>query len=178
MFTIFATSAIGARIEGVVTVINEQKAIEITGHRTPYYLKSDLVSLRESFSKLKIGDYISGEGKFDVLNQSVKVIGIKYIGLNKLLGKWKSQNLENFHFSDYQTLYYSTPSSTQSLKPKATRTIRYHITPNIDNKSWPILFTDNFASGTGRVIVHGNKAYITLFNVSGKKVREISLLKQ
>lgn len=178
---LFAGSVFAARIDGIISTTNNQKSLIINGYKTPFVLISDSGLITKSLLGLVNGDFIAGEGKVNYISQTVKLLGIKYVGLHKLLGKWTSLSQETFEFKDYQTLIYTTAQfvDTNPNQPKhSVRTIRYHITANVDNQSWPILFTDNFASGSGRLKIKGDKVYITLFNVSGSKVREIALYRK
>ncbi len=169
--------SLAATIKGTIKFIDHKACVQLEDYKTPFIISANSNGIKKSINSLSSGDYINGEGNVNIINQTVKLVAIKYIGLKKILGAWRSPFSEYFVFKDFNTLnYYTTGATPTSLPPKLNKVIKYHISPNEVKKSWPIIFTDNFSSGSGRIQVVNGLLSLTVFNLTGKKIRTINLL--
>ncbi len=91
--------------------------------------------------RLNTGDFLAASGSLDSEQNIAFVNNIDYVGLKKLLGRWKTSNGQLFEFASFQDLYI------YKSRPVATSVFRYSAAPS-NGDSWTLLLSDSHKKRT------------------------------
>ena len=91
--------------------------------------------------RLNSGDFLAASGTLDSEQNIAFVNSIDYVGLKKLLGRWRSSNGQLFEFASFQDLYI------YKSRPVATSVFRYSAAPS-SGDSWTLLLSDSHKKRT------------------------------
>lgn len=91
--------------------------------------------------RLNTGDFLAASGSVDSEQNIAFVNSIDYVGLKKLLGRWKTSNGQLFEFASFQDLYI------YKSRPVATSVFRYSAAPS-NGDSWTLLLSDSHKKRT------------------------------
>ena len=133
--TLTSTYLLAATVLGEVKITEDGTCINIAGHPKPYKVISNSAEVSNALSKLRNGDFISGQGRHHLGSQSIVLNSIDYVGLKKILGHWVSKDQITYYFKDYENLHLSAPILNAPNK------WTYRISPGL-NDNWSVIFLD------------------------------------
>ncbi len=157
---------------GKIERINNES--HISESRSKLSLKLDYTNdiSKQQIERLGPGDYVSVTATVDEINPNhIYVISVDYIGLQTLLGTWKSAINLCYEFTGFTTFYVYTPNSKgfcirqnnkNSTKPQMNK-YNFFINPDIDAWNLLISSTDNNFVGE-LMILDADNIEIQLFD--------------
>ena len=150
--------------------------INLSNLGTLYKINTEAMSplLRELFHYLESDDYFDGFGRVDTTSKNIYLGGVDSIGLDRLIGVWKSDSNDTYSFTNFSSLELSYNPDSLSVPPP--KKFRYRITPN-NNGQWSILFIgDDIHIGT--LIVDHQTSTLQLYDQeTGQLLKVIRLYK-
>lgn len=157
---------------GKIERINEE--IYLSESRSKLSLKMDYSNdiSKQQLERLKPGDYASVTATVDELNPNhIYVTSVDYVGLQTLLGTWKSEINLCYEFTGFTTFYVYTPNNKglcvrqnnkNSFKPQVNK-YNFFINPDID--AWNLLISSTDNNFVGELMIHdANNIEIQLFD--------------
>ena len=138
------SEAHATKILGLVKHKSNQICLHIAETNKTYKLMAQTAEVQKSLDKLKDGDLISGQGQLKLVNNTIALNSINYVGLKKILGLWISKDQFNYDFKDYENLSLSAPILSQA------NDITYRVTPG-DNDNWSIIFLNSNSVKVGKI---------------------------
>jgi hypothetical protein len=139
--------------------------------------------LRELFSKLSSGDFVTGSGTLQGGSQSMFIESIETVGLQKIIGRWT--NKENILvFKSFSELQVSTNpadkdagASQQNNFGTEKSNLRYSLAPG-QTDDWTIFMSNQDATVLGSLSVDANVAVLKIYNPdTGKPMKVLRLNK-
>ena len=109
-----------------------------------YVLVAGNEDVRASLDRLDKGDFITGQGSFDSVDQRWTVNSIDYVGLKKLLGRWVGGD-GVMVFEDFSRMKYSPRLAKQSVGSTPydyEKDFRYTLSPS-DGEEWALFLSDS-----------------------------------
>lgn len=133
--------------------------------------------LTENLRRLQTGDILTAQGKISLDGMKLKLESIDRVGLQKLLGAWKSTRWEIFEFSDFTNLnlYVPTFEDSGSIALSQIRSLKYVVTPeNVDR--FTIFMSDTHDVRMGFIEVGKNQLTLSVTDFYTGLVTENILL--
>ncbi len=146
---------------GKIERINNEN--HISESRTKLSLKMDYTNdiSKQQIDRLGPGDYVSVTATVDEINPNlIYVSSVDYVGLQTLLGTWKSAINLCYEFTGFTTFYVYTPNSKglclrqnnkNSTKPQPNK-YNFFINPDID--AWNLLISSPDNNFVGELMIH------------------------
>lgn len=143
LFIFISFAAHADSISGTLHV--DQEGYKISPNSDPTYLVT-VKALNQgtvaNLLKLHDGDWIVADGQ--LINQTIVLSQIEFVGLYKLLGTWTDQTV-SFNFVDFNSMtvnenFTSTQPTTQ--RRHGHTSYRYSVAPT-GNDSWRLFISDN-----------------------------------
>ncbi|HND85829.1 MAG TPA: hypothetical protein PLU50_08490 [Pseudobdellovibrionaceae bacterium] len=141
------------------------------------------LELRDTFSKLSSGDFVTGSGILQPSGQTMFIESIETVGLQKIIGRWT--NRENvLVFKSFSELQVSTNpadkdsgASQQNNFGSEKSNLRYSLAPG-QTDDWTIFMSNQDATVLGSLSVDANTAVLKIFNPdTGKTMKILRLSK-
>lgn len=169
-----ASFASGEVFEGQIQKAQEKIHFIRTSDHRSFEIVPNTVQIQETLRRLDKGDYVYGEGIYDSSNNKAYLKVIHFVGLSKILGRWKTRFGEVFDFENFRDLrlYFLGPVSKDRSN---SALLNYSLSPT-DNDSWSVLFVDNSAVDIGQLQCTEKSMLIQLIDgKTGKVTQEIPL---
>ena len=163
-------------LRGFVHQSDGQLTIALKSSATPFKVKPSSSSL-ENLSSLHDGDYVIMTGNVDQANHTIEIEAIESVGLQALLGIWRTQQWQVFEFRDFNrlNLYGSTMTPPSPVGLEKLREFSYILAPNSDNK-FTIILTDDKDVHAGVIELAEKSVHLQLFDSkTGQVAQDISL---
>ncbi len=134
--------------------------------------------------KLSTGDFIIGSGRFDPHRQLFVLASIDTVGLQQILGSWRSSSGQIFEFRDFVRLnLYNTHQRVRLARrgvssPKffMHRQMTYTLAPESGENIWSIFMADRQGVHIGSMNLSSRKMDLTLYDtVTGQISEKIEL---
>jgi hypothetical protein len=164
--------------EGMITIDNGQMFFREVKTWNLYRLKASDSSVRKDLLKLEAGDVLQGDGSIDSTTQILTIHSVHFVGLQKMLGVWSSDEKTLFEFIDFNhlTVYHEDQQLPQG-RYLPVKSYQYTVAPHGQEK-WSILINDNSTINTGKLDVDDKTLTIQLMNSSNGKVSKTLILKR
>jgi hypothetical protein len=140
-------------------------------------ISSKDAGIANDIQKLRTGDYISGKGEYDASLQTVSLVTLEFVGLQKLLGRWENHESDIFDFKNFSRLdlYLAAPSEDPSLAIQPSRRLRYIVVPD-SGSGWSILMVDSIAGNAhsievGNLSLYRGKLQIDIFDAKTGQIK-------
>ena len=164
-------------LRGFIHLANGQVAVALKTSPDAYKVSSSRPDILKSLATLHDGDYVITTGDLDAATHTLDVEAIESVGLQALLGIWRTQAWQVFEFRDFNrlNLYSSTQSPPSSLGLEKLREFSYVLAPDSKN-GFSILLSDDKAVHVGSLVLTDSSVHIQLFDSNtGAVAQDISL---
>jgi hypothetical protein len=173
MTLVMSVSANAITISGTIRNDGDRSPIYIaTGSQTSFQAdaKSDILAL---LHRLRTGDQITAQGSISSDGKKLVIDSVDRVGLQELLGAWRSSRWEIFEFRDFTSLnlYVPTVVDEGSASLVRTHSLKYVITPE-QNDRYSIFMSDNMNVRMGFLEVTANKLTLTVTDPKTGQVSE------
>jgi len=119
--------------------------------------------IQNQLSKLKTGDFISGNGSFTVKSHKIYLRSLHFVGLKKLIGEWESQHHEVFHFEDFTNLTLYKFLSFDARGIPSVRKVNYRLAPESDG-NWSIILVNKETVNIGKLEIRRKRITINIYD--------------
>ena len=167
LFCLFfsAVSTAADKIEGRILKVGTEAFIHINPGDRLIPLKATNALDASAIRRLESGDFITGQGQ--LTRNEARLETLYFVGLQRLLGLWRSREAEVFEFRTYEDLrlYWPLdPKATLGGTPVRVKTYSYNVSPSSESH-WAMLLVDadsveiarlyfkNEGEATGRIFV-------------------------
>ena len=150
-------------------------SLVVRGSREPLRITGS-IGLMTSLRKLRDGNYITGSGTIRLSEKTVQLDTVHSVGLQELLGSWRSSRWEIFEFKDYTrlNLYLQTAENRDAIALARTHSLNYVVVPEKEDR-YSIFISDNSArlmAGTLHLNEKDRTATLTVYDDKTLKVSE------
>lgn len=172
-----AGSANAASVTG--TIVNDGKnplQLRIKDLAEPIAVEAQL-TLLAYLCRFRTGDWVSVQGTISADKKKIKIDMVDRVGLQELLGAWRSSRWEIFEFADYDRLNLYIPKSggSGSISISRLRSLKYVVTPDQNNR-YSIFISDDSDVKMGFLQIGDNQLTLTLTDSkTGRETENISL---
>jgi hypothetical protein len=147
----------------------------VRGSRDPLKITAP-ANLLNSLRKLRDGNIITGSGTIKLSEKIVQIDAVHSVGLQELLGSWRSSRWEIFEFKDYTrlNLYLQTAENRDAVALAQTHALNYVVVPEREGR-YSIFISDNTArlmAGTLQLNEKDRTATLTVYDDKTLKVSE------
>ncbi len=184
------------KLEGFVGFHDGGVFIHLLQQPLPHKMIAGSQALLNDLKKLSTGDFIIGSGRFDSQRQLFVLMSIDTVGLQQVLGTWRSATGQIFEFRDFIRLnLYHTPRGTRNgtrdstreegTKPPnapqmrgffAHRQMTYTLAPESGRNIWSIFMADHQGVHIGAMTLGPSKMDLTLYDtITGQISEKIEL---
>lgn len=164
----FSNSAHAAEtIKGRIKIIDSTYLL-VTKNQIAYTLDFTNSVSEQQIRRLTNGDFASVTANFSSLSASlVYVTSVDYVGLEEILGVWRSDSDMCYEFSTFTRLYVFAPDRNgecvRSLDPAKAGKYNYFINPDVD--AWNMLISNSNSEFVGKLsIISDAEIEIELFD--------------
>jgi hypothetical protein len=182
VIALFLSSAVMASqtmvVEGVIQA-RAGKPVIIMGSKGIILRPHDQHVARD-LNRLRPGDFLSGYGVYDSVQNTLDLQTIETVGLKHLLGRWQTHDGQIFDFHTFnQLLHYTSMISEwvnyaktflQTTTPSKSRELSYTLAPDSAKNRWAIFVADQQALLIGYVQFSPNGMLLTLINPNSGRV--------
>lgn len=147
-----------------------------TAHE-PYRVVASLPSVLAGLRNLKDGDFIIGSGTVKTTEKLVVLDSLESVGLQELLGVWRTAEWQVFEFRDFNrlNLYKATPETYRPVGLSKLREYAYVLAPEQGDR-YSIFLSDDQSVHVGSLEVSATKVQMTVFDPdTGRVAESISL---
>ena len=143
----------------------------VTGGQTAFQIDSK-ASVLELVRRLRTGDQITAQGTISTDGKKLVIDSVDRVGLQELLGTWRSSRWEIFEFRDFTSLNLYVPTVDEgSASLVRTHSLKYVITPEQSNR-FSIFMSDNLNVRMGFLEVGSSKLTLTVTDPKTGQVSE------
>ncbi len=150
-------------LEGVVERQGPNLTLTMSRSGLQYSLFARSRHVMLDLQKLEAGDYLSGEGVVYDGRATIEVTAVKFVGLRKMLGIWRTTDWKVFNFKNFSRLDLYLPDSSISSQPVYLRSLRYTVAPD-NGDTWSILIVDSRSVDVGSLSVDKDSMRIRVFD--------------
>jgi hypothetical protein len=135
---------------GILTKKNKSYSLQLSNSTEKYALAFNDTISQEIIQRLTTGDFVSIQAlnmTKNILNKTLNIVSINYIGLNVLLGSWLGDDNVCYCFKNFTSFIIFNPTQTgacvlpnEPLNPKQSRKMSYFVNPDIQD--WFLLISD------------------------------------
>jgi len=176
LFASLPPASASESLRGFVHQSKGQLTIALKSSATPFRVTPSSGS-HENLSSLHDGDYVILTGNVNQANHTIEIEAIESVGLQALLGIWRTQQWQVFEFRDFNrlNLYGSTMTPPSPVGLEKLREFSYILAPNSDNK-FTIILTDDKEVHAGVIELADKSVHLQLFDSkTGQVAQDISL---
>lgn len=181
--SVFTTVALSAQpIAGVVSY--EKNQLYITGDAfcSRYSLTAQTFEAFAHLKKLSVGDEITATGDKNLVDCSVSIASIDYVGLRRLLGMWLSSEAL-IKVKDFKTLSFypldHSPTGTMGVTAISPYPVDYvySLTPS-EGKEWVLFLSDSKKTLFATISVSKGSAIMRIYDSeNGTVIKTLRLTK-
>jgi len=172
-------NAMASPIQGTVHV-GVDRVLNLVINNKNFAIKSQSVAVAQDLSRVGEGDLIVAEGYYSLASQIVYINSIDWVGLNRLLGHWRTDDWKVIEFKNYTQLYlYNTSlSNVKEFSPTVTEStrhdIQYRVTPGTGNY-WSLLLSGDRHVYIGELLLFDKTIALRIYDDSGKFLKQLNL---
>ncbi len=176
----YANTASAETLVGTLRNNGGEKPLEfVLSNTTDILVIEARTSLLADLRRLKTGDLITAQGSVLSETKKVHLESIDSLGIQQLLGTWKSDRYEIFEFKDFNqlNLYIPTYKAEGGISFSQTHSLSYVVTP-AEGDGFSIFITDDSEVKLAFLELQKNKLNLTVTqfkNNSGLVTENISL---
>lgn len=171
-------ASLAATYSGTIRYMDSERSLELEVNRFQMRYKINAKSdIMNYIRRLKDGDQVIVQGTLNSDGREIKIESVDRVGLQELLGAWRSSRWEIFEFRDFNNLDLFLPTAGQTNEPSLVRThsLKYVITPE-QNSRYSIFLSDDTSVLMGFLEVQKNSLNLTITNSkTGQTSEKISL---
>ncbi len=138
-----AVSTAADKIEGRILKVDNEAFIHINPGNRLVPLKATNALDASAIRRLDSGDFITGQGQLTL--DEARLDTLYFVGLQRLLGLWRSRASEVFEFRTYEDLrlYWPLdPNATLGGTEVRVKTYSYNVSPSSESH-WAMLLVDS-----------------------------------
>jgi hypothetical protein len=157
------------RIEGRILKIESQIFIYINPGDRLIPLKALNPVDVEALKHLESGDFVTGQGV--LTDKEAQLESLYFVGLQKLLGLWRSESWELFEFRSYEDLrfYWSTDWPSPKNSDLKTKNYAYNLAPS-KGTQWAMLLVGDRTVDLAQIQFKNDRLLIQLLDRQNGRV--------
>jgi hypothetical protein len=152
--------------------------LNLRGNNDLYKITSSQPNVLSDLRALKENDFLIASGAINAQARTVSIDAIESVGLQRLLGLWRTAKWQVFEFRDFNRVNLYSPSgvTAQQMALEQKREFSYVLAPDCA-KRYSILLSDDHTVHAGSLQYSDGLVQITMFDTkTGQISEEISLL--
>ncbi|OQW48577.1 MAG: hypothetical protein A4S09_04045 [Proteobacteria bacterium SG_bin7] len=165
--------------------------VEVTDHRyllhqdaETFEIQSANTEVSKTLGRLRTGDYLAFEGYISPAQRKAVIQSMDWVGLQRLLGFWKTRDKKLVEFSSFTTLKFHHGNPTEIFyrdrRPRSENdliSVSYRVAPSV-GASWSLFIANQGNYKLGRMVFNDKEITISFFDSeTGKITKTVTLQK-